>query len=395
MVDRLAIILPAVYHKSQVQCAMLHKYETKSLLGHKSRCFDARFSNDGSTLLTASEDGTAILWSVDKQKAVCTLKHNKESEVLRATFLDKSSLLVVTCGADGRAIVWKGDELSPNSTEEVSTCRSSSSSSRSSSTSSIARFTKLSTLKHDESAQIYACESLSSANDESSSMTMVTAADSLLCLWDPAALSTEPTYTWTITEKVGLESGFVPFGGPRNPGNQAFIFDAKKHPCDRNLVALAVSDSSVRQVDLRTRHVAGAMSISPSCRSDSTPATHSRPQLTPAKRQFSTVEGDSVVDEGLTSPGNEGNDAHPGLFLSLAELSPCLRSFKTADQTQKIQPSPPVAKVHVTSVRRTTQLRYLCCEFLVHPHLQNKQCIHIACNLLCHVMSTSSHPHHI
>ena len=147
---------------------MLQRYTQQQLLGHKGRCFDVRYSYDGNVLLTASEDGTAILWDLHTQKIKSALVHNKESEVLRATFLDRQTSLVATGGADGRAIVWK-TELDNNS--------SSSSSSRSGS-----KYTKQLILQHEKTSQIYACESLS---DHSSNL--VTAADSVLYLWDLAS----------------------------------------------------------------------------------------------------------------------------------------------------------------------------------------------------------------
>ena len=47
---------------------LLKDLSQQKLLSHSGRCFDIRFSIDGSCLLTASEDGTAKLWDVKTRK---------------------------------------------------------------------------------------------------------------------------------------------------------------------------------------------------------------------------------------------------------------------------------------------------------------------------------------
>ena len=154
---------------------MLQQYNQQQLLGHKGRCFDVRYSYDGNVLLTASEDGTAILWDLYTRKIKSTLVHNKESEVLRATFLDRPSSLVATGGADGRAIVWKTESDSSSSTNA-------------------SKYTKQLVLEHEKTSQIYACESLSGGTNEHHhhSSNLVTAADSVLYLWDLASTGVKP-----------------------------------------------------------------------------------------------------------------------------------------------------------------------------------------------------------
>jgi WD40 repeat protein len=76
-----------------------------SLIGHKERCFDLKYSEDSSNLLScnlsfllsdlsvslfsslASEDGTAKLWNIHERKVLHTLTHNNKCEVLRSSFL--------------------------------------------------------------------------------------------------------------------------------------------------------------------------------------------------------------------------------------------------------------------------------------------------------------------
>ena len=47
---------------------LLNGFAQQRLLSHTGRCFDIRYSSDGTFLLSASEDGTAILWDVKSRK---------------------------------------------------------------------------------------------------------------------------------------------------------------------------------------------------------------------------------------------------------------------------------------------------------------------------------------
>jgi WD40 repeat protein len=156
-------------------------FTQQKLLGHTGRCFDIRYSNDCTLLLSASEDGHALLWDLKTKKACGKFLHNRESEVLRATFLNTDSTLITTCGADGKAIIWKtnqtgGDEDGSSSNTE-------------------AKISKKCVLSHG-SSQIYACESLDIDNDKS---LLMTAADSVLYLWDYSHSDSLPVHTWTVS----------------------------------------------------------------------------------------------------------------------------------------------------------------------------------------------------
>jgi WD40 repeat protein len=85
-------------------------FTQQKLLGHTGRCFDIRYSYDSTLLLSASEDGHALLWDLKSKKVCGKFLHNRESEVLRATFLNIDSTLITTCGADGKAIIWKTNQ---------------------------------------------------------------------------------------------------------------------------------------------------------------------------------------------------------------------------------------------------------------------------------------------
>mmetsp|Transcript_34037 Transcript_34037/g.32469 ORF Transcript_34037/g.32469 Transcript_34037/m.32469 type:complete len:457 (+) Transcript_34037:129-1499(+) len=211
-------------------------FTQQKLLGHTGRCFDIRYSNDSNLLLSASEDGHALLWDLKSKKVCGKFLHNRESEVLRATFLNIDSTLITTCGADGKAIIWKTNQHGRDEKD--------------SSTNMDAKISKKSVLSHGTS-QIYACESLDINNDNS---LLMTAADSVLYLWDYSKSVSMPLHTWTATPSPLSEedkADHVNYGGPRNPTNEIFIFDARINPCTNNIIALALSDGNVRQVDVR------------------------------------------------------------------------------------------------------------------------------------------------
>ena len=55
----------------------------RSLLGHKSRCFDCRFDACGERLISSSEDGTSKIFHLDSvAKKPLSIVHNTKSEVI-------------------------------------------------------------------------------------------------------------------------------------------------------------------------------------------------------------------------------------------------------------------------------------------------------------------------
>ena len=208
---------------------------------------------------------------LNSSQACATLRHNKESEVLRVAFLNKTSTLIATCGADGRAILWKSSNYdSADVNTNVEGIASSNEVEKN-------RMKKEAILPHGPT-QIYACESLN-ISDGASSLFM-TAADSSVFLWDANSCfgnaSPTPAHVWTVDSNSSNNvspvntPGDVPgdgqegsgYGGPRNPDNQIFIFDAKVHPIQSNIIALALSDGNVRQIDIRTPVFASMSKIS-------------------------------------------------------------------------------------------------------------------------------------
>lgn len=178
------------------------------LLGHRGRCFDVRVSGDGLKALTASEDGCVKLWGLVQRTCIATLQHSSDAEALRCCFLPCSSSLV-SCGSDGRALVWgQGGRL-------------------------------LAELSHG-SDQIYACEPVPD------SASLLTAADDAVFVWDLNSPA-EP-----LSARRFEAAGGNGFGGvERNPDNRAYVFDLAVSPCDHSSFAAALSDGSVRVQDVR------------------------------------------------------------------------------------------------------------------------------------------------
>ena len=246
-----------------------------SLIGHKSRSFDVRWTKISSVeashlVLTASEDGTAKLWDAANRSCLFTFKHSIDCEVLRVAFLDLEGARVVTCGADGKAIIWGLKTTGAGRRKYEQVCA----------------------LDHGD-AQIYACEvcmrgrSLSDLAISASVLTcspeivaedvaqgqvprkstafpsspisaefLLTAADDKLYIWDltPAACAAPRVWSFRSIKNGGGQAGEEcstanAYGGPRNAENAAYIFDAKISPHETHRIAVALSDGTVRVLE--------------------------------------------------------------------------------------------------------------------------------------------------
>jgi WD40 repeat protein len=80
-------------------------------LAHKEAVVEARFSADGSRVVTASIDGTAKVWSGDAKTLVADLKHF--SGVSSAQFVAGSNTEVVTTSNDWTARIWSVNGAEP------------------------------------------------------------------------------------------------------------------------------------------------------------------------------------------------------------------------------------------------------------------------------------------
>ena len=152
-------------------------------------------------------------------------------------------------------------------------------------------------------AQIYACECFDVNNE--SSCAFMTAADSSVYLWDLNAQikanDNSSSHVWTVSDTASstsssTDSGTQGYGGPRNPDNEIYVFDAKINPRQQNIIALALSDGNIRQIDVRS---AGFIS------SNSTAAPFAPLQNANKSHSRSTINSSSsnpYDNEGSNSP---------------------------------------------------------------------------------------------
>ena len=226
-----------------------------SLLGHQGRCFDLRFHPvDNNVLLSASEDGSVKLWNVEKRSCLQTFVHNKEAEALRAGFINK---YVCSAGSDGKVHLWSHLDENDASASNTSETAQDSSNKAPNTSKGHTKGKKVHTLQHrTESSQVYVCEAqvLSNATTASyqealTSTLLLTAADSDVYLWD-VEYSTAATRMWNYTTSTEDETAV--FGGiHRNPDKEVFVFDTKWCPNSPHEAALALSDSTIRLLDIR------------------------------------------------------------------------------------------------------------------------------------------------
>ena len=107
-------------------------------------------------------------------------------------------------------------------------------------------------LPHGPEEQIYVCEQCGPHD----SSCLLTASNDSLYVWDLAAPTAGAENA--CCERRSFGAATAGFGGPRNPDNMAYIFDAK--PCTQSqtagfsrTTAVALSDGTVRVVDMRSR----------------------------------------------------------------------------------------------------------------------------------------------
>lgn len=161
--------------------------------------------------------------------------HNKNAEVLRCCFLATESdddQMICTAGSDGNIIIWKNDIKTDSNNTQV-------------------KFHKEQTVRHDDKSQIYTCEALLQ-NNKSSRQFITAADDSKLCLWDLNRLDSPLEWTFQSISEIG-------FGGERNPNNLAYLFDAKQNYSSHNTLAVAVSDGSIRSIDIREKSTSNSI----------------------------------------------------------------------------------------------------------------------------------------
>jgi WD40 repeat protein len=91
---------------SYVPLVDLRTHEVRELRGHSDALYNAEFSRDGRSLLTASDDGTARVWNVADGSSIVLRGH--DDDVYRARF-SPDEQLVATASLDGSVRLWPVD----------------------------------------------------------------------------------------------------------------------------------------------------------------------------------------------------------------------------------------------------------------------------------------------
>lgn len=206
-----------------------------TLLGHKGRCFDVRSNPyNSSQILSSSEDGYVRLWDFQRKACLQSLHHNKDAEVLRASFVAPNA--IVSAGSDGLVKVWKDEYISVSGERSSEVVTASAAANRS-------NFKNIASLDHSGGdSQVYVCEPDHHAEFSERLMTGV---ENRLLIWDLENRSI--LHEWQYFDD--REEAFG--GSARNPDKHNYVFDAKWHPVDSSMAVIALSDCSLSLVDLR------------------------------------------------------------------------------------------------------------------------------------------------
>ena len=303
--------------------------------------------------------------------------------MLRAAYLNAASTLITTCGADGKAIIWQTIQTEPvvlgetasesinhaegtyDANENTNLIKESVKPSNitvgkaNSNNQQIKKSIKKQAVLSHGAAQIYACECFDITS--SSSAMFLTAADSSVYLWDvdncvASRPTSTPSHVWTLDPNSNNNSSSVSpvnapgeenstnnnFGGPRNPNNDVFIFDAKINPRSGNVIALALSDGNIRQIDIRSPYFATSNKTT-------TPFTPSSNSYFSSSSGSSSSSGfrDNMSYNGRENEIERNFDSDSDMIDSVPNLNSISLSGLSTSPTKKAR----VGNSHATSVR--------------------------------------------
>jgi len=199
-----------------------------SLFGHPSRQFNCAWRpGDSSTLASVGEDGCLRLWDCGAARAQRLSLRAWRDEALRCAWSPGGGQLVAAAGADGKVMVWHcaawDAEGAAEGTEEDRVRR---------------HRTQLSA----GSEEVYALQF------DGGGTGLMAACGSAVGVYDVA------TGQLRAGHEYEKSSAGVSVGGQKNPEDAAFVFDAALGGgAGGELLAVAMSDGSVRLQDLRER----------------------------------------------------------------------------------------------------------------------------------------------
>ncbi len=314
----------SVDKSDNIMSCLLESFENakkwKSCIGHKETIFGLSFSPSGKWLATASQDSTIGIWNVETQSRVAQLRgHSEEYECLRVAWSSDTKL--ASAGADGCVKIWEketdesGHKWStavtlnhckshcdgkvnptfqsenslkkiveiPNEDTEDTDGRE-----KEEDSTNVPQIYTLQFIEEWHLSDTYACENI-----------LMTSSDDYIHLWsandyekimDINFTSLEMGYGGVFVDFVSSEyvnsastngpngtkqnqkflfpmntsSTNKPFGGPRNPENLIFVFDAS-YCANNGLLGVALSDGTLRL--LNGRGICMAILQLPGCQS--------------------------------------------------------------------------------------------------------------------------------
>ena len=232
--------------------------------GHRDKIFGVSLSPDGRYLASASEDSSVCIWNAQTHRLEAKLTEglNVEYECLRVSWMatarpsasEIAEYVLASAGADGIVRLWTGTDGGGKKL----------------------RWRSAGSLDHHllgeegsnggakeaDRPQIYALQFLRSGAAPETDL-LLTAANDCLYLWRVVSNSNNSSNsnkntgdagdTWQLLPHISACFSIMEdanrFGGPRNPGNELYIFDASFSEAS-GLIGAALSDGTCRVVSL-------------------------------------------------------------------------------------------------------------------------------------------------
>ena len=219
--------------------------------GHRETIFGLSFSPDNKYLASASQDSTVRIWEVKTHRLIDTLENDKEFECLRVAWCPavndtidanercEEKYLLATAGADGVLRLFSASFKDERLQWQLVGFKD--------------HYQVLNEI--EDRPQIYSLQfvphpsQMMTGSNEASDWLIMTSADDAIFLWDMQKPNTNSNELEIVSHSVMqfTQIGHNEFGGPRNPNNSIYVFDAA---VSNQLVAVALSDGTCRVLSL-------------------------------------------------------------------------------------------------------------------------------------------------